>query len=417
MPSYKLMDSNDPGIPSPEEIRAAEKLIRGNINRTHLDYSETFSRLYSSGIWFKPENLQKTGSFKIRGALVKLNSLSESEKGRGVITASAGNHAQGVASAAGMTGVDVKIVMPEYTTPAKINAVENYGAHIVLHGKDYNEARQEALRLAGEEGRTFIEGFNDRFVIAGQGTIGLEILEELPDADQIIVPVGGGGLISGIAIAAKSVRPEVSIIGVQSELCDSFRHSMESGEISSHVTGTTIADGIAISYPGTLNLEIAKKYVDSIVTVDEESIALALFRILERNKMLVEPAGAAAFAAVISGKIDVRNKKTVIVLSGGNANMLVLSKIIYKSMEIEGTLVRIGFKIPDRPGTLHRIAGAISGVGANIYHAEVDNLKEDTPVGYQSVTFTVNVRGDEHASELARELEKLGWKFDMYSVS
>ncbi len=404
-------------VPDLDDIRKARELIREKINRTPMDFSETFSREFSSLLWFKPENLQKTGSFKIRGALVKINSLSRAEKNRGVITASAGNHAQGVASASRIMGIDVKIVMPEYTTPAKINAVENYGAKIILAGKDYNEARQEALKISEAENRTFIEGFDDRWIIAGQGTIGLEIMEELPDVEQIIVPVGGGGLISGIAIAAKSINPKVEIIGVQSELVDSFRKSMDSGAVVSSVSGTTIADGIAIKYPGKMNLRIAETYIDRIVTVSEEDIALSLFRLLERNKMLVEPAGAASFAAVISKAVEVKNKKTVVVISGGNANMLVLSKIIYKSMEIEGTLVRIEFKIPDRPGTLHRIAGAVSNVGANIYHAEVDNLKEDTPVGYQSVTLTVNVRGENHARQLEKELRKLGWRFEMVTGS
>lgn len=412
-----MSDSGNSDIPDIEEIRAASVLIKEKINRTSLDYSETFSREFDSHIWFKPENLQKTGSFKIRGALVKIASLSEEEREKGVITASAGNHAQGVASASRILGINVKIVMPEFTTPAKINAVENYGAQIILHGKDYNEARQEALRISEAENRTFIEGFNDRHVIAGQGTIGLEIVEELPDVDQIIVPVGGGGLVSGIAIAAKSLKPDIKIIGVQSELVDSFKKSMETGKITNSVHGTTIADGIAIQVPGTLNLAIASKFIDNIVTVDEETIALALFKLLERNKMLVEPAGAASFAAILSGAVEVKGKKTVVVASGGNANMLVLSKIIYKSMEIEGTLVRIEFKIPDRPGTLRMIAGAVSKVGANLYHAEVDNLKEDTPVGYQSVTLTVNVRGKHHSRELEEELLKLGWKFEIHSGS
>lgn len=412
-----MSDSGNSDIPDIEEIRAASVLIKEKINRTSLDYSETFSREFDSHIWFKPENLQKTGSFKIRGALVKIASLSEEEREKGVITASAGNHAQGVASASRILGINVKIVMPEFTTPAKINAVENYGAQIILHGKDYNEARQEALRISEAENRTFIEGFNDRHVIAGQGTIGLEIVEELPDVDQIIVPVGGGGLVSGIAIAAKSLKPDIKIIGVQSELVDSFKKSMETGKITNSVHGTTIADGIAIQVPGTLNLAIASRFIDNIVTVDEETIALALFKLLERNKMLVEPAGAASFAAILSGAVEVKGKKTVVVASGGNANMLVLSKIIYKSMEIEGTLVRIEFKIPDRPGTLRMIAGAVSKVGANLYHAEVDNLKEDTPVGYQSVTLTVNVRGKHHSRELEEELLKLGWKFEIHSGS
>lgn len=400
-------------IPALDDIRSAADFLKGKINLTRLDHSRIFSERFRSEIWFKPENLQKTGSFKIRGAIIKLNSLSAEERKRGIIAVSAGNHAQGVALAAKILGIDVKIVMPKNTTPTKINAVEEYGARIVLSGNDYAEAREEAVKIMNSEGRSFIEGFNDPFIVAGQGTIGLEIMEEMPDTEQIVVPVGGGGLISGIAIAAKSMNRKVKIIGVQSEHYSSFMKSFYSGKVTDSTYGTTIADGIAIRTPGDLNLEIAKRYVDQVVTVDEESIALAIYSLLDRNKYLVEPAGAAGFGALLSGSIDVEGKKTVFVLSGGNINLLLLSKIIYKSMEKESSLVRISFKIPDRPGTLYRIAQVISNVGGNIYHAEVDNLEENTPVGYQSVSFTVNLRNASHAEILSSELKKLGWVFTM----
>ena len=342
-------------IPALDDIRSAADFLKGKINLTRLDHSRIFSERFRSEIWFKPENLQKTGSFKIRGAIIKLNSLSAEERKRGIIAVSAGNHAQGVALAAKILGIDVKIVMPKNTTPTKINAVEEYGARIVLSGNDYAEAREEAVKIMNSEGRSFIEGFNDPFIVAGQGTIGLEIMEEMPDTEQIVVPVGGGGLISGIAIAAKSMNGKVKIIGVQSEHYSSFMKSFYSGKVTDSTYGTTIADGIAIRIPGDLNLEIAKRYVDQVVTVDEESIALAIYSLLDRNKYLVEPAGAAGFGALLSGSIDVEGKKTVFVLSGGNINLLLLSKIIYKSMEKESSLVRISFTIPDRPRTLYRI--------------------------------------------------------------
>ena len=398
-------------IPSLEDIRKASESIKGQVNRTPLDYSKTFSDSLQSEVYFKLENMQKTGSFKTRGALYKMSSLNAEERRKGVIAVSAGNHAQGVAYAANMHGIHAKIIMPEFTTPAKVNAVMGYRAEVVLKGKDYNEAREHALRICREEGSTFIEGFNDPWIISGQGTIGLEILEELKGVEVIVVPVGGGGLISGIALAAKYINPSIKIYGVQSELIDSMKKSVEEGNLVSHVTGETIADGIAIKYPGDVTLEICMKYVDDIVTVSDESIALALFKLLERNKILAEPSGAAPLAAALEGKIDIKGKKTVMVVSGGNANLLLLSKIIYKSMEMERKLVRIEFKIPDRPGTLHRIASSISDVGGNIYHAEVDNLSEDTPVGYQSVTFTVNVRGPDHADLLQKKLESLGYRF------
>lgn len=397
-----------------EEIRNAQRFLMGKINRTPVDYSETFSKLFHCRMHFKLENLQRTGSFKPRGALFKTSKLSEEEKKRGVIAVSAGNHAQGVALASRINGISCKIVMPEYTTPSKINAVEEYGADLILKGKDYAQARQVALDISENEKRTFVEGFDDPYVIAGQGTIGVEIMEDLPDADTIIVPVGGGGLIAGIATAVKHINPSVTVIGVQSEKIDSMIASLEAGKITERVSGETIAEGIAIRRPGKLTFEIIKKKVDKIVSVSEESIGLALYLLLERNKLLVEPAGASVLAAALDGKIDISGKKVVMVLSGGNTNLLLLSKLIYKSMEHEYRLVRFSFKIPDRPGTLHKISSAISSVGGNIYHADVDNLDETTPVGYQSITFSVNLRGKKHSEILTEKLKDLGYAFEVF---
>ncbi len=406
---YKLPSMEE--FPTLGDIEKAAQFLRGKINRTILDYSATLSEQFGCNVYMKLENLQKTGSFKSRGALFKMNSLTVEERKRGVIAVSAGNHAQGVAYAGTLMNISTKIIMPENTTPAKINAVIRYGAVVELKGKDYSEAREYAIDIGKKENRVFIEGFNDRWIIAGQGTIGLEIMNDLPETDVIVVPVGGGGLISGIAMAAKETKKSVKVFGVQSEMIDSMKESINQGKIVSRVKGETIADGIAIKLPGQITFELTKKYVDQVVSVSDESMAYALFRLLERNKLLVEPSGASTLAALIEHKIEVKGKNVVLVLSGGNANLLLLSKIIYKSMEREYQLVRIEFNIPDKPGTLYRIAQAISESGGNIYHAEVDNLHEETPVGYQTVIFTVNVRGREHAERLYKKVAETGYRF------
>ena len=400
-------------IPTLEDIKKAAEYLKGRVNRTPLFYSSTMSKSYSGSLHFKMENLQKTGSFKTRGAMYRISKLTDDEKKRGVTTASAGNHAQGLAYSAQVSGINAKIVMPEFATPAKLNAVLGYGAQVVLHGMDYAEAREMADKIAEEENRVFIEAFNDPAIISGQATIGLEIIEDLPDVDTIVVPVGGGGLIAGVALGAKYLKKDVRIIGVQSELSDSMRLSLEAGKPVPKVSGDSIADGITVKYPGELNLEIAKKYVDEVVTVTEEGIARALFKLLERNKTLVEPSGAAAFAAVMEGKVDVRGKNVAVILSGGNINFLLLSKIIYKSLEESSALVRVICKIPDRPGTLQKITSAISETGANIYHAEVDNLVRDTPIGFQSIMFTLSLRGRKHLDEVLEKLKTIGYRFEV----
>lgn len=401
------------GLPELKDIEEAREYLKGKANRTELLHSSTFSSMFGGEVYFKMENHQKTGSFKARGALFRASKLTDEEKRRGVITASSGNHAQGVAYAAKFNGISAKIVMPEHTIPAKINAVQGYGAEVVLEGSDYTDAKAVADKLMEEEGRVFMEAFNDPYIISGQGTVGLEIMEDLKDVDIIVVPVGGGGLISGVAIAAKSINPEIKIIGVESELSDSMLKSMEQGKIVPHTSGQSIAEGISVKYPGELTFRTVQKYVDHIVTVSDESIALAIYKLLERNKTLVEPSGAATVAALMDGKIDIRGKKAAVIISGGNINFLLLSKIIYKSLQTESKLVRIEFKIADKPGTLFKIASAISSIGGNIYHAQVDNLARNTPVGYQTVTFTVNVRDQDHLNVLLEKVREMGLPYEI----
>ncbi len=399
-------------IPVIEDIIDAKNFLQGKIENTPVLYSRTFSEMFSAPVYLKLENFQKTGSFKTRGALFKMSKLTEEEKKAGVVASSAGNHAQGVAFAATISNISSKIVMPSYTISAKINAVRHYGAQVILKGNSYREAFEEARRLSVEEKRTFIDGFNDRWIIAGQGTIGLEILEQVPDVKNIVVPVGGGGLISGISMAVKESRENLKVYGVQSENCDCVIQSIE-GNPNPSSRGFTIADGIAVQNPGDINISMIQKYVDNLVTVNDEQMAYALFKLLERQKIVVEASGAAPLAALMAGKIDLNHEPTVLVVSGGNIDLLLLSKIIYKGMETDMGLVRIECKIPDKPGTLHKITSAISSAGANIFHAEVDNLSQDTPVGFQSIRFSVNVRDGEHLEYLLDRLRESGYHFQI----
>ncbi len=402
------------GFPVIEDILEARNFLKGKTELTPLMYSRTFSDMFEAPVYLKLENFQKTGSFKSRGALYKINSLSAEEKAAGVVACSAGNHAQGVAFAARASGISAKIVMPAYTISAKINAVRNYGAKIILKGESYAESFREAKEISRVEKRTFIDGFNDKYIISGQGTIGLEILDQLPDVSNVIIPVGGGGLISGISMALKSSNREINVYGVQSENCDAVIQELSGGPMVGS-KGFTIADGIAVQNPGDMNIELIRKYVDRVVSVNDEQMAYALFKLLERQKIVVEASGASPLAALMAGKIDLKGKPTVLLVSGGNIDLLLLSKVIYKSMEIDLGLVRIECKIPDRPGTLQKITSFISSSGANIFHAVVDNLSQDTPIGYQSIRFSINVRDNEHLENLLERLRESGYKFQVTS--
>lgn len=314
-------------------IQEAKEGLKGIARKTDLTFSRTFSEISGMNVYLKPENRQKTGAFKVRGAFNKIANLTEEEKSRGVIASSAGNHAQGVALAASTYGIKATICMPETAPMAKVSATKGYGAEVIQHGCVYDDCYCKAVEVQKETGATFVHPFNDPYVIAGQGTVGLEILEDLPNVDAIIVPIGGGGVIAGIAVAAKSIKPEVKIIGVQAEIIASTKASLEAGHIVTLPGVKSLADGISVATPGALTFEIMKEYVDEVVTVSEEEIEDAIFMLAQRSKLVVEGAGATTVAAVMSNKVNMPGKNVVTVLTGGNIDVAVLANIIQKGIE------------------------------------------------------------------------------------
>ena len=334
-------------------IETARRRIRDHIYLSPCAYTETLSRMTGCRLFLKLENLQMTGSFKERGALNKMLSLTETQRAAGVIAASAGNHAQGVARAAQILGSKAIIVMPETTPLAKIRGTQELGAEIVLYGSGYDEAFGKAQELQQERSYTFIHAFDDPLVIAGQGTIGLELLEQVPGLDVVIVPIGGGGLIAGIATAIKAQHPEVRLIGVETTRLPAMKVCLEIGQVQTLLAAKTLADGISVARVGEHTFPIVKQYVEAIATVSEEEIANAILILLEREKTLVEGAGAVGFAALYQRKIvGIKGKNVVIVLSGGNIDMTLLSRIIERGLEIDGRLARIRVIVPDMPGSI-----------------------------------------------------------------
>nr|WP_242823443.1 threonine ammonia-lyase [Thermobrachium celere] len=313
-----------------EMIKEAQRNLEGVIRKTELSKSYSLSQATGMNIYLKTENRQNTNSFKLRGAYNKIANLTDEERKRGVIASSAGNHAQGVAFAAKAFGINATICMPETAPKTKVESTKSYGANVVLHGLVYDDCYQKAVEIQRETGATFVHPFNDPYVIAGQGTIGLEILEGLKDVDAVVVPIGGGGIISGIAIAMKEIKPDVKIIGVQAEVIASTRASLDAGKIVTLPGVKSLADGISVKTPGDLTFEIIKKYVDDVVTVSEEEIEDAIYRLLQKSKLVVEGAGATTVAAVINGKVNMPGKNVVCVVTGGNIDPMVLANIIQK---------------------------------------------------------------------------------------
>lgn len=383
-----------------ESIIEAREIIKDEIFRTPLLPSKCLRNMHNNEIFIKPENLQKTGSFKIRGAFNKLANLTEEEKSKGVIAASAGNHAQGVALAATSYGVKSTIIMPVDAPTSKIVATEGYGANVVLYGDTFDEAGKKARELQKETGATFLHAFNDHEVVSGQGTVGLEIIEELEDVDVIVVPVGGGGLIAGIAIAAKSLKPAVKIIGVECENAASMKQSLISGRISTSEPRGTIADGIAVNEPGQLTYDIIKEYVDEIITVTEDEIKKALFTLVEKEKLIVEGAGSVAVAAIMSGKLTVKNSKIVAVVSGGNIDMNLVKNVIDSNLIDKGHLVEIKASIPNKPGHLKTLLELLADTKANISTISQTNIKPHIALGDVEVTLGLETRGTQHIEEI-----------------
>lgn len=393
--------------PAIADIWHAYEALRGHISHTPILRSRTFSAMTGADVYLKAENLQRSGSFKIRGATYKIARLSPEERARGVIAASAGNHAQGVAIAAQAMGIPCTIVMPEGAPQSKIVATQGYGARVELVGATYDDAYARACEIQREMGTSFVHAFNDPDVIAGQGTLGLEILQEVPDADAIIVAIGGGGLIAGIATAAKSLRPDVTIIGAQASGADSARRSLEAGKIVKVTNPNTIADGISTKMPGELTFAIMQRLVDRIVAVDDEETASAILLLLERCKLLVEGGGAVGLAALLKpGLLDLVGKKVVVVLSGGNIDMNLISRFIEYGMAAQGRVLVLHTLLDDKPGELMRFLGVIAAMGVNVREVTHRRAIPLVPIRQVEVTTTLETRNRAHAERVIAELRQ-----------
>jgi threonine dehydratase len=395
------------------QIQAALGRVRQSIHVSPCTRSETFSELTGNSIYLKLENRQRTGAFKERGALNKLLSLTAEERSQGVIAASAGNHAQAVAYHASRLGIRARIVMPLATPLIKVSATRGYGGDVVLHGANYDEAYDEALRLSAQDRLTFVHAFNDDAVIAGQGTLGLELLEQHPDLEAVIVPVGGGGLIGGIACALKETNPHIQVIGVQPARLPSVKAALLEGKPVTLPAAVTIGDGIAVRRAGERTLPLIQKYVDDIVTVEEEEIANAVLLLLEREKILAEGAGAAALAALVNRRIplikDHAAKKIVVVVSGGNIDVTLLARIIERGLVKDGRLVRLRVHLPDYPGALHRLTGILAQHRANIVETSYDRAYHNVNLGDTAIDITMETRGPDHIAELISALGANGY--------
>jgi threonine dehydratase len=386
-------------------IHEAMARIRDSIFVSPFVYSETFSHLTGNTAFFKLDNLQMTGSFKERGALNKILLLTPEEKRRGVIAASAGNHAQAVAYHAVKRGIATQIFMPLTTPLVKVSATRSYGADVILVGANYDETCEAALKRCAEQDLTFIHPFDDEAVIAGQGTLGLEMLDQQSGLDALLVPIGGGGLIAGVACAIKETNPGIQVIGVQTSKLPSMKAAREHNGIVTVPAAKTIADGIAVRTAGTLTFPLVQKYVDDIVTVDEEEIASAILLLLEKEKTLTEGAGAAATAAALHKKIPHRGKKLGILICGGNIDVTLLSRIIERGLVKDGRLVRLRIHLPDHPGALVRLSTVIAEQKANIIQTSHDRAYYGAVLGDTVIDVTMETRGPDHIADLTAALE------------
>ena len=388
-------------------IKAKEKLSKVLLE-THLIYSPIFSKESRNKVFIKPENLQKTGSFKIRGAYNKISNLTDAEKKRGVIASSAGNHAQGVAYGAKESGIKAVIVMPKSTPLIKVESTKQYGAEVILHGDVYDDAYKKAKELEEKEGYVFVHPFNDEDVLDGQGTIALEILEELPETDIILVPIGGGGLISGIACAAKILKPEIKIIGVEPEGAASAYEAIKENKVVELKEANTIADGTAVKKIGDLNFEYIKKYVDEIITVSDYELMEAFLLLVEKHKIIAENSGILSIAA--TKKLKEKDKKVVSVISGGNIDVLMISSMINKGLIRRDRIFNFSLNIPDKPGELAKVVDLIAELGANVIKLEHNQFKNLSRFKDVELQVTVETNGSEHIKNLVQAFEEKGYE-------
>lgn len=388
-------------------VQDARENIKDVVLKTPLLYSPIFSNLSGNQVYLKCENLQITGAYKIRGALNKIRSLSDEEKEKGVVCSSAGNHAQGVAYAATLSHVESTIVMPETTPYLKVQSTKDFGGNVVLHGSCYDDAFKEATRIEKQNGVTFIHPFNDPDIIYGQGTVGLEILEDLPNLDVILCPIGGGGLISGVALYAKSINPNIKVIGVQAEGANAMERSFKSGALTSLDRVDTIAEGIAVKTPGDLTFSYIKKYVDDIITVKDSTIVDSLLILTEKHKLLAETSGAASLAAL--KKLNFKNKKVAAIISGGNIDMLTLSALIRSGLVSRGRLFCFTVELPNTPGELLEVSKILSNINANIVNLDHNQFKARNRFKNVLLEVTVETNGPEHIHLIKNTFEDHGY--------
>lgn len=390
-----------------KDIVKAKQVIAPYIQETSLAKVEYLSVQSGMNVFLKLENMQNTGSFKIRGALNKMSKLSEDEKQLGVITASAGNHAQGVARSAQIFGVNATIVMPTTTPVSKIKATRDYGAEIILSGDNYDSAYQKALEIQKEKKLTFVHPFDDEAVIIGQGTIGLEIMSQLRHVDAVVIPVGGGGLISGVAKTVKSINPNIRVIGVETNSAPSIKASLDCGNLTEIKCCPTIAEGIAVGRPGQITFELIKKYVDEVITIEEDAIASAILSLLEKQKIVVEGSGAAPVAAILSPKLRyLKGKNVVCIISGGNIDVNMIESIINCGLMKDGRRFNLNVKLKHRAGELQKLLKEISKIGGNVLTIEQDRYDQQLGLSEQRVQLVIEAFDIEHKNEILDVLRK-----------
>ncbi|OQO92472.1 threonine ammonia-lyase [Saccharomonospora piscinae] len=397
------------GLVSVDTIRDARRLLESVVRMTPMEHARDLEPPHGGPVHFKCENLQRTGSFKIRGAYTRIHGLSEEERARGVVAASAGNHAQGVALAASLLGSKATVFMPERAPLPKLAATRGYGADVHLHGEALEETLAEAVAFAERTGAVFIHPFDHPDIIAGQGTVGLEILEQVPDVATVLVATGGGGLVGGVASALKGVRPDVRVVGVQAEGAAAFPLSLSAGNPVRLERTQTMADGIAVGAPGPVTFEHVRSLVDDVVTVGEESLSRAVLLCLERRKLVVEPAGAAAVAALLEHS-GVFEPPVVAILSGGNVDPLLLLQIIQHGMTAAGRYLSLRLRVPDRPGSLAGVLSRVSELGANVLDVEHSRISGRLAMGEVEIALKLETRGPEHCADVAAQLQRAGFR-------
>lgn len=396
-----------------KDIEKAYDTIKDSVKKTPLMECPTLDEMTSCKVFLKLENLQRTGSFKVRGAINKIMNLSEEEKARGVIASSAGNHAQGVALGAKAANIKATIVMPETAPLSKVSATKSYGARVVQYGDFYDKAYKKALEIQEQENLTFVHPFNDNYTIAGQGTIALEILDEVKDLDAIFVQIGGGGLISGIAVAAKSINPNIKIYGVEASGAASMKKSLEQKELITLDSCKTIADGIAVAKVGDLTFEIAKKYVDKVISVSEEQIAESILFLLEKSKVVAEGAGATALAGLMSNQIELKGKKVCCIVSGGNIDVNNIEKIVNKAQILDGRRLRFTVNLSDRIGEVNKITEILKEQKVNILYINQTRYNIDLDINEQKLSVVIECMNKQHGLDTIKSLKNHGFNVNI----